>query len=295
LHIDELVERLREGDPRALARALTLVENRSQEAREVLSRVFAHRGAAAVVGITGPAGVGKSTLADALAARARALGRNVAILAIDPTSPLSGGAFLGDRARMDAGARDPSIFIRSMATRGHVGGLAGAAFEALFLLEAAKKDVIFLETVGAGQDEVEVAAAVDATLVVLAPGLGDELQAAKAGILEIADVLVVNKADRDGADALAHDLMAAAGERPVRRTTATTGDGVEELLSDALRVAEARGGSRDRRLMEVWLRDVLSTMLRDRVADRSWEEALSALVARRETPYEAAERILSNL
>jgi LAO/AO transport system kinase len=295
LQIDDLVERLREGDPRALARALTLVENRSKDAREVLTRVFAHRGEAAVLGITGPAGVGKSTLADGLAQQGRALGRSVAILAIDPTSPLTGGAFLGDRARMDAGARDPSIFIRSMATRGHVGGLAGAAFEALFLLEAARKDVILLETVGSGQDEVEVAAAVDATLVVLAPGLGDEIQAAKAGILEVADILVVNKSDRDGADALVRDLALVADERPVRRTTATTGEGIEGLLSDALRIASARAGSRDRRLMEVWLRDVLSTTVHERVTKVSWEEALSALVARKVTPYEAAERILAEL
>jgi LAO/AO transport system kinase len=295
LQIDDLVERLCQGDPRALARALTLVENRSKDAREILSRVFGHRGTSAVLGITGPAGVGKSTLADRLAERGRALGRDVAILAIDPTSPLTGGAFLGDRARMDAGARDTSIFIRSMATRGHVGGLAGAAFEALFLLEAAKKDIIFLETVGSGQDEVEVAAAVDATLVVLAPGLGDELQAAKAGILEVADVFVVNKSDREGADALAHDLSLIAGERPVRRTTATTGEGVAELLADALRIAAGRAGSRDRRLMEVWLRDVLSTTVRDRIRESSWEDALTALVAREVTPYEAAERILAEL
>jgi LAO/AO transport system kinase len=295
LQIDDLVERLREGDPRALARALTLVENRSKDAREILSRVFRHRGTAVVLGITGPAGVGKSTLADGLAEKGRALGRDVAILAIDPTSPLTGGAFLGDRARMDAGARDAAIFIRSMATRGHVGGLAGAAFEALFLLEAAKKDIIFVETVGSGQDEVEVAAAVDATIVVLAPGLGDELQAAKAGILEVADVFVVNKSDRDGADALAHDLSLVAGERPVRRTTATTGEGIAELLADALRIAAERGGSRERRLMEVWLRDVLATTVRERIRESSWEEALEALVSRKVTPYEAAERILAEL
>lgn len=293
--LDTLVRRLREGDPRALARALTLVESRAPEAREILARVFSDASSATVVGITGPAGVGKSTLADGLARRARELGRNVAVLAIDPTSPLTGGALLGDRARMESGARDPAIFIRSMATRGHVGGLAGAAFEALFLLEAAGKDFILLETVGSGQDEVEVASAVDVTLVVLAPGLGDEIQAAKAGILEVADVLVVNKSDRDGAEVLASDLSGIAGQRPVRRTAASTGEGIAELYDDAVRIGSGRGASRDRKLMEIWLEDVVRSLLRERVREEVWESALEDLLARKKTPYEAAEEVLERM
>jgi LAO/AO transport system kinase len=187
---------------------------------------------------------------------------------------------------------DSSIFIRSMATRGHVGGLAGAAFEALILLEAAGKDFVLLETVGAGQDEVEVAAAADATLLVLAPGLGDEIQAAKSGILEIADVLVVNKSDREGADLLEKDLIGVAGERPVRKTIATRGEGVSELLSDALRIGAERASRGDRRLMECWLWHVLQALLRERIPPGAWEEAVSALVARKLTPYEAAEAVL---
>jgi LAO/AO transport system kinase len=237
LDIQDLLARLRSGDDRALARALTLVENCAPEAREILRQLSSLSGSAIVVGITGPPGVGKSTLADTLARKAREAGKKVAILAIDPTSPVTGGALLGDRARMDL---DSSIFIRSMATRGHVGGLAEAAIEALALLEAAGKDLILLETVGAGQDEIEVVAAADATLLVLAPGLGDEIQAAKSGIVEVADVLVVNKSDREGAELLSKDLQGVARERPVRKTVATRGEGVDEVLSDALAIGAER-------------------------------------------------------
>jgi LAO/AO transport system kinase len=270
LDIEDLLTRLRSGDDRVLARALTLVENRDPEAREILRRSSSPTAPSVIVGITGAPGVGKSTLADALARDARAAGRTVAILAIDPTSPLSGGALLGDRARMDL---DSSIFIRSMATRGHVGGLAGAAFEALVLLEAAGKDFILLETVGSGQDEVEVAATADATLLVLAPGFGDEIQAAKSGIVEIADVLVVNKSDREGADLLEKDLLAVAGERPVRRTTATRGEGISEVLADALRIGAERAARGERRLRQSRLSRVDVKIHHVGIAVRNLEEA----------------------
>jgi LAO/AO transport system kinase len=238
LDLEDLLRQLAQGDDRALARALTLIENRAPEARPILKWAFSRKGKAAIIGITGPSGVGKSTLADALARVAGAAGRRVAILAIDPTSPLSGGALLGDRARMEL---DSSIFIRSMATRGHVGGLAAAASEALAVLDAAGKQLILVETVGTGQDEIEVTTKVDATILVLAPGLGDEVQAAKSGILEIADILVANKADREGAKTLEADLLAVAGKRPVRKTVAHQGVGVPELLADAEQIAsEAR-------------------------------------------------------
>jgi len=270
LDLEDLLTQLRSGDDRALARALSLVENRDRQARELLRRVVSGAGSATIVGITGPPGVGKSTLADALARKAHETGKTVAILAIDPTSPLSGGALLGDRARMDL---DSSIFIRSMATRGHVGGLAGAASEALVLLEAAGKDFILLETVGAGQDEIEVAATADATLLVLAPGLGDEIQAAKSGIVEIADVLVVNKSDREGADLLQKDLLGVAGERPVRKTMAIRGEGVAELLSDALRIGAERAARGQRRLRQSRLSRVDMKIHHVGIAVRSLEEA----------------------
>jgi LAO/AO transport system kinase len=241
LDIEDLLNRLRSGEDRALARALSLVENGAPEAQILIRRSREHAGGATIAGITGAAGVGKSTLAEALARAASEAGRNVAILAIDPTSPVTGGALLGDRARMDLDSR---IFIRSMATRGHVGGLAGATAQALVLLEAAGKDFILLETVGTGQDEIEVASVADVTLLVLAPGLGDEVQAAKSGILEIADVLVANKSDREGADLLAEDLRAIAGTRPVRKTVATGGQGVQEVLADILGIKTRSGTSR---------------------------------------------------
>ena len=289
MDLQDLVERLRKGEPRALARALTLVENDSPHARELVAEVFSDDGSAKIVGLTGPPGVGKSTLGDALAKLARTRGRDVAVLAIDPTSPYTGGALLGDRARMDAGAADSRVFIRSMATRGHVGGLTGAVFEALILLEAAGKDFILVETVGAGQDEVEVAAAVDVTVVVLAPGLGDQIQASKAGLMEIADILVVNKADRDGADLVAEETEAHTDGKPVLKTIALDGSGVEPLLE----AIEKTTG--ERRFMEAWLWNSVQKILRERIPADDWGDALARLKAREVTPYEAAAALLENL
>jgi LAO/AO transport system kinase len=288
LEIDELANRLLSGDVRALAKALTLVENRAEEVEGLVSRLFSRERTATVVGLTGPPGVGKSTLGDSLATKARERGRSVAVLAIDPTSPLTGGALLGDRARMDSVSRDPSIFVRSMATRGHVGGLSSAAFEALVLLEASGRDFILVETVGAGQDEVEVASAVSVTVLVLAPGLGDEIQAAKAGILEVADVLVVNKSDRDGAEGLYSDLSSVAAKRPLLRTMALTGEGVEALYQAVV----AAPPKSDRRFVEVWLWDVIQTRVRERIPDEAWRKQLERLGRRELTPYQAAMELL---
>lgn len=289
----DLATRLRAGDRRALARALTAVENREPESRALLAAIFPYTGRGLVVGITGPPGVGKSTLADVLASEARARGKRVAVLAIDPTSPFSGGAFLGDRFRMEAGSRDPEIFIRSMATRGHVGGLSGAAFEAIAILDGAGRDFIVVETVGVGQDEVEVAAAATVTLVVLAPGLGDELQAAKAGLLEVADLIVVNKADREGADGQVRDLETAFAPDAIFKTVATRGEGVLELLDAILNRAWPAEGRR-RRFLAGWLRELLCQAALARIEPSAWERAVERLLSRSSDPFTAARGLLES-
>ena len=204
--IDGLAREVREGKVRALARAISLVEDGHPDARALLAAVFPHAGTSLVVGVTGPPGAGKSSLVDRLTGHLREQGRTVGVVAVDPTSPFSGGAILGDRIRMQAHATDPDVFIRSMATRGQLGGLAATTDQVLTLLEAAGKQVILVETVGVGQDEVDIVGTADVSVVVLVPGLGDEVQALKAGIMEIADVFVVNKADRDGVESLVAEI-----------------------------------------------------------------------------------------
>jgi LAO/AO transport system kinase len=235
-----LVARAREGDPRAVARLITLVENDSPVTREIAAELAPHTGRSPVIGLTGAPGVGKSTTTSALVTAYRAAGNRVGVLAVDPSSPFSGGAILGDRVRMQDHATDPGVYIRSMSSRGHLGGLAAATPQAVRVLEGAGCDVIIVETVGVGQAEVEVASLADTTLVLLAPGMGDAIQAVKAGILEIADIFVVNKADRDGADSTARDIrgMIALGSpqpgdwRPsLVKTVASRAEGVDDVLA----------------------------------------------------------------
>ena len=234
-----LVAAATEGQPRAVARLISLVEDRSASLREVSAALTPLAGRAHIVGVTGSPGVGKSTSTSALVTAMRAQGRRVGVLAVDPTSPFSGGALLGDRVRMQDHALDDGVFIRSMASRGHLGGLSATAPQALRVLDAAGCDVVLVETVGVGQSEVEIAGLADTTLVLLAPGMGDGIQAAKAGILEIGDVFVVNKADRDGAQATRRELRSvlALTDRvdgswapPIQLTTAPTGEGVDEVV-----------------------------------------------------------------
>ena len=226
------------GDARALARAISLVEDETPAGRDLLRTLHPRTGRAYLVGVTGPPGAGKSTLVDRLTMNARDEGRQVGIIAVDPTSPFSGGAVLGDRVRMGRHASDAAVFIRSMATRGQLGGLARATGDVAAILDAAGKDVIIIETVGVGQDEIEITKTADISIVVLVPGAGDEVQALKAGIMEIADVFVVNKADHDGADRLVQAIASnlalktqGPGERtpPILKTVATTGQGIPEL------------------------------------------------------------------
>lgn len=256
--VPDLVARARRGDPAAVARLITLVEDASPLLREVMSALREHAGRAHVLGITGSPGVGKSTSTNALVAGMRRAGKRVGVLAIDPSSPFSGGALLGDRVRMGDHALDKDVYIRSMGARGHLGGLAWSTPQAVRVLDAAGCDVVIVETVGVGQSEVEVAGLADTTLVLLAPGMGDGIQAAKAGILEIGDVYAVNKADREGADRTRRELrtMLSMAERreggwrqPVLKTVASTGEGIDELLAEIDRHAEwlAESGELTRR------------------------------------------------
>lgn len=288
--LDALVARAREGSPRAVAQLLSLVEDDGPRVREVAAALAPHTGRARVVGLTGPPGVGKSTTTSALVTALRADGRRVGVLAVDPSSPFSGGALLGDRVRMGEHAGDPGVFIRSMATRGHLGGLAAATPRALRVLDAAGCDVVLVETVGVGQSELEVVALADTTVVLLAPGMGDGVQAAKAGILEVADVFVVNKADRDGADATVRELRhmmtmgaeASSWRRPVVRTVASRGEGVDALiaaLDEHHEWAVADGRARDGALRraQAEIEAVAVAALRARIGRLEGSSALPSL------------------
>ncbi|RJQ06313.1 MAG: methylmalonyl Co-A mutase-associated GTPase MeaB [Bacillota bacterium] len=303
----DLVDRLLDGDRRALARAITLTENEDPLAGDLAAAVFPHTGRARTLGVTGPPGVGKSTVVDGLVHLERATGRRVGVVAVDPTSPFSGGAILGDRIRMRRGASDPGVFIRSLATRGHLGGLSWHTGSVVRLLDAAGFDTILIETVGAGQAEVEIMRYAVTTIVILVPGLGDEVQAIKAGILEIADILVVNKADREGADGLVRELeatlelgagSAASWKPPVLKTVATADRGLDAVLAaahDHYLYLESSGSLQAR--LERELNAEVRGLVRD-LAGRAaldwarsagaWDSALSEVLARRTDPRSAA-------
>ena len=307
----ELARRLLSGDTRALARAITLVEDRSSEAPSILREAFPATGGAFVLGITGFPGAGKSSLVDRLTAAYRMRGKRVGVVAVDPSSAFSGGAILGDRIRMMRHSTDPGVFIRSMATRGALGGLSRATADTVDLLDAAKHDVILVETVGVGQDEIDIVRAADTVAVVLVPGMGDDIQAIKAGILEIADVFVINKSDQPGADRLQAELetMMSLGEAAERkaivRTVAVREEGIEPLVEavEAHRLASEASGERlERRERQSLARFV--DLLRQRLLDAAIERALPGsameaiaeeIAARRLDPYAAVDKVLGSL
>jgi LAO/AO transport system kinase len=305
-----IVERLLAGDRRALARIVTLIENNAPEARPILAQLHTHGGHAHIVGLTGSPGAGKSTLVMQLARELRRREQRIGIIAVDPSSPFSGGAILGDRIRMQELAGDPNVFIRSMASRGSLGGLATATRDAVRALDAAGFDTILIETVGAGQAEVEIVRAAQTVIVVTVPGMGDDIQAIKAGILEIADIFVVNKADRPGADQTAAELRMLlsldeqrkerAWRVPIVKTSAASGEGVPELADKlAAHLASLREtgqlGSRSGRQARSEMLALLHQALLDKIAatisTEDWNRLIDEVVERQTDPYSAAGEI----
>ncbi|MGE0132230.1 MAG: methylmalonyl Co-A mutase-associated GTPase MeaB [Blastocatellales bacterium] len=312
-----LVERILARDPRAIARAISKIENDAPDANEILKEIFAHTGRGLAVGVTGAPGAGKSSLVDKLALHYRALGRTVGVIAVDPSSPFSGGAILGDRIRMQTLANDPGVFIRSMATRGNLGGLARATVDAVAVLDAAGYDRTLVETVGVGQDEVDIVKAADVSVVVLVPGMGDDIQAIKAGIMEIGDIFVINKAEREGVERTERELITLLemSERPsdredgwtppIVRTVATQNKGITEFVEAIENFAAFRHGqsaSLERRASVAQNRII--ELLRERLLRRALDEALTAgqlrelatqVASRQRDPYSIVEEIAGRI
>jgi LAO/AO transport system kinase len=304
---------VRAGDTRAISRAITVIENSDPRAEDLLRELFPFTGRAYLIGVTGAPGTGKSTLVDKLVAHYRAQGKTVGVIAVDPTSPYTGGAVLGDRIRMQQHAADSGIFIRSMATRGFFGGLARATADAALVLDSAGKQIVLIETVGVGQDEIDVVRLAECTLVLVVPGLGDDVQNMKAGLMEVADIFVLNKAEREGADRLEQQLHAmlelapvsADGrvwQPPVVRTTATEGKGIGELAEAIEKFHEQRERSGEQRakILEYWkqrLLLLLETQLLARALGNDGRRALESLASevaeRKKNPYTAVRELIA--
>src|SRR5713101_7560935 len=309
--VENWAEQIRAGDQRAISRAVSAIENRSRDAEELLRQLFPHTGRAYRIGITGAPGTGKSTLVDRLAGHYRGHKKTVGIIAVDPSSPFTGGAILGDRVRMQGHATDSGIFIRSMATRGYLGGLAQATGDTALLLDAAGKEMILVETVGVGQGEIEIVRLADCTIVVLVPGLGDDVQSLKAGFMEIGDIFVLNKSDRDGAGRFEQQLRAIlqiVPERdgwkpPVVRTIATENKGLADLAGQIELFRKHFDQADERRAREIahwkeWLLRLLESRLMERVVGEHMDEAqfeklAAEVAARKKDPYAAVNEILA--
>ena len=299
---EDLAVRVVAGDQRAIARAISVVEDETAETAPLLGPLFSRAGRARVVGLTGAPGVGKSTLADRLTAEWRRAGQRVGVVAVDPTSPFTGGAVLGDRVRMQAHAGDSGVYVRSMATRGHLGGLARATGDAVLVLDAAGHDVVVIETVGVGQGEVDIARTADVSIVVTVPGTGDDVQALKAGIMEIADIFVVNKADREGADRAVAEIEAmlalqenpGADRPPVCKAQASTGAGVAPLVRtiDALAQGARDRGRRREDRARLRLRAALTERFLDAVGAEPIDAAVERIVGGSSDPFREADGIL---
>jgi GTPase len=304
-----LVERILARDPRAVARAISKIENNASDANEILKSLFVNATRGLTIGITGAPGAGKSSLVDKLALHYRSLGKTVGIIAVDPSSPFSGGAILGDRIRMQALANDPHVFIRSMATRGNLGGLARATVDAVAVLTAAGYDRTLVETVGVGQDEVDIVKTADISVVVLVPGMGDDIQAIKAGIMEIGDIFVINKAEREGAERTERELIAlleisdrADGWKPpIIRTVATLNRGIVEFSDAIERYAEFRrqqsasqersAGIAENRIVELLRERLLHRALNEALEPGQLQELAAAVASRQRDPYSIVDEI----
>jgi LAO/AO transport system kinase len=309
---DNLLQDFFKGDTRALSRIITRVENRSPDTPSLLQQLFPHTGKSRVIGVTGSPGSGKSTLVDRLATAYRRQKKTIAVVAVDPSSPFTGGAILGDRIRMQTPGIDPGVYIRSMATRGHLGGLATATADVVTVLDAAGKNPIIVETVGVGQDEIDIVKLADVSLVVLVPGMGDDIQALKAGIMEIGDVFVINKCDRPDVDKMEHAVQAmlSLGHRacgwqpPVLKTVATEGRGIDELIETIERCYLFFQNSADRadkkqeaarqRLITLLEERLVNTVIQQVFPDGELNKLVAQIAERRQDPYSVVDEIIRN-
>ena len=311
--MDQLLQNFFKGDVRALSRIITRVENRASDSLEILRQLFPHTGKSQILGITGSPGAGKSSLVDRLAMAFRKQEKQLGIIAVDPSSPYTGGAILGDRIRMQSQGIDPGIYIRSMATRGHLGGLAAATADVVTVLDAVGKNPIIVETVGVGQDEIDIVKLADVSIVVLVPGMGDDIQALKAGIMEIGDIFVINKADRPGVEKMERAVQAVLSlahrpdmwDPPIVRTVATQGEGVDELVQaidrcyEYFRNSETRSQKRkeaeQQKLMKLLEERLITAAVQQVFPNGELGKIVTEIAERRQDPYSVVEQIIGNL